>query len=95
MDEVIYLCFLLLLTTSSVIESFPKYMSFLWDNANIGNFKCGFSTFCITGDVCDKIGRKIGFFLIESSWVSSVSRDTGFFSPSFCPFSYDGTCAHP
>ena len=48
--------FLLLLKTSSVIEPFNKYLSFLWDNANIGNLKCGFSTFFITGDVSDKIG---------------------------------------
>jgi len=50
------MCFLLLRATSSVIELFTKYLSFLMDNANIGNLKCGFSTFCIAGDSSDKIG---------------------------------------
>jgi hypothetical protein len=54
MGDVMHLCFLLLLTTSSVIASFSKYLSFLWENANIGNLKCDFSAFCITGDVPDK-----------------------------------------
>jgi hypothetical protein len=61
-----HLCFLLLLKTSSVIDLFRKYLSFLWDNANNGNLKCGFNAFCITGDLSDRIGLKIGLFLIES-----------------------------